>query len=206
MIQVLGRANSINVQKVMWCAHELSLDVDRQDIGGAFGGTDTTEFLSLNPNGQIPVLKDGDFAIWESNAIVRYLCARYGGAAWQPSCPKKQGSANQWMDWYLTSMHAPMTTVFWQLIRTSDADRNHQALDDAIAECGALWQRVDDHLATQDYLLGDEISVADIPLGCSAYRWYALDVQRPALRHVEQWYNRLSERQAFRSQVMHPLT
>ncbi len=205
-MQVLGRANSINVQKVMWCAHELKLDVERQDIGGTFGGNDTPEFLALNPNGQIPVLCDGDFALWESHAIVRYLCNRYSPAAWQPSCPMEQGRANQWMDWNLTTLHPQVTVIFWQLIRTAKSERDVQAIEEARARCSDLWGLVDRHLADREYLLGDQISMADIPLGCSAYRWFALDIDRPDLVHLTGWYKRLSERQAFRSQVMHPLT
>ena len=55
-IHVLGRTSSVNVQKVMWCAAELGLEVDRHDYGGAFGGNDTADYLAKNPNGKIPVL------------------------------------------------------------------------------------------------------------------------------------------------------
>ena len=82
MVRVLGRANSINVQKVMWLAAEIGLDVERVDVGGAFGGNDTADYLAKNPNGRVPVLEDGDFVLWESNAIVRYLTEKYGSAPW----------------------------------------------------------------------------------------------------------------------------
>ena len=205
MLEVLGRANSINVQKVMWCAAELDLAVTRHDIGGAFGGTDTAEFSKLNPNRQIPVLRDGDFALYESNAIVRYLCASYG-AEWQPGNPKDFGTANPWMDWYLTTMHPPMTTLFWQLVRTAKADRDYAAISEAFATCRTYWAQVDRHLSERAYLLGSDISMADIPLGCSAYRWHGLDIDRPALPGLHAWYKRLCQRSAYRDHVMLPLT
>ena len=71
MVRVLGRANSINVQKVMWCAAEIGVDVERVDIGMKFGGNDTAEYLAKNPNGLIPTLEDGDFTVWE---IRGYRC------------------------------------------------------------------------------------------------------------------------------------
>jgi len=108
MIKILGRANSVNVQKAMWCAAELGLKVERTDIGGAFGGTDTDEYGALNPNRKIPVLIDGDFTLWESNTIVRYLCAQYGDANWRLPTAASQAHADQWMDWYLTTLHPPM--------------------------------------------------------------------------------------------------
>lgn len=206
MIQVLGRNNSINVQKVMWCAAELGLDVERVDMGGEFGGIETPEFLSLNPNRQIPVLIDGDFTIWESNAIVRYLCLQYDTATWVPSCAKQQGLAHQWMDWSLTSLHAAVSTVFLQLIRTPVAERDPQLLADAHDRSVKLLSMIDAQLEGKKFLLGDHICMADIPIGCAAYRWHALEIDRPELKNLERWYKRLSERLAFRSQVMRPLT
>lgn len=206
MIKVLGRANSVNVQKVMWCAAELGVDVERADIGGAFGGNDTDEFCAMNPNGSIPVLIDGDFVLWESNAIVRYLCDQYGSNSWKLSSAQKVGLAGQWMDWYLTAMHAPMTVLFWQLIRTEAAIRDEAQINSAVAEGTKLWAMLDRHLATRHFIMGDSLSVADIPLGSSAYRWHSMDFDRPDLPNVKAWWDRLVERRTYRENVMIPLT
>ena len=81
MITVWGRATSSNVQAVMWCLAELGLEPVRHDAGHVHGGLDTPDFLAMNPNGTIPVLRDGaGDAIWETGAILRYLAARYGDA------------------------------------------------------------------------------------------------------------------------------
>ena len=170
MIKVLSRPNSVNVQKVMWCAAELGLEVEQSDIGGAFGGNDGADYLSKNPNGKIPTLIDGDYVLWESNAIVRYLCDQYSTGSWQPQPAQKRGHANQWMDWYQTALHRPMTVLFWQLIRTKPEHRDRAAIESAILECSNFWLMLDQHLAISPYILGDQISMADIPLGCAAYR------------------------------------
>ncbi len=206
MIRVLGRANSINVQKVMWCAAELGVDVDRIDIGGAYGGNDQPEFLAKNPNGRIPVLEDGDFTLWESNTIVRYLCESYGDAPWQPAEMTARALASQWMDWYLTSLHAPMTVIFWGLIRTAPEDRDEAAVAKAVEDASALWTIIDVHLAERDFIIGDAPSMGDIPVGCAAYRWHEMDVDRPNLPNLLAWWRRLSERSAYRDNVMLPLT
>ena len=96
MLQVLGRPNSVNVQKVMWCLAELGLEVERSDIGGAFGGNDQAQYLAKNPNGKIPTLINGDYVLWESNAIVRYLCDQYRAGGWYPDSAQQLGHANQW--------------------------------------------------------------------------------------------------------------
>src|SRR5258706_14511817 len=73
MLRIWGRTNSINVQKVLWCCHELSLDYERIDTGNNFGVTDTPEYIAMNPNRLVPTIDDGDIQLWESNVIVRYL-------------------------------------------------------------------------------------------------------------------------------------
>ncbi len=206
MIQILGRPNSVNVQKVMWCAAEIGIAVDRSDIGGAFGGNDTEDYLSKNPNGQIPTLVDGGFVLWESNAIVRYLSEAHAQAPWFPASVQDRAHCNQWMDWYLTSLHAPMTTIFWQLIRTSDEDRDHTALSAAIEQAGKIWAILDRHLETHEFVTGEHLTMGDVPVGCAAYRWHSVDITRPDLPHLKRWWDSLSAREAYQQHVMLPLT
>ena len=206
MIRILGRANSVNVQKVMWCAAELGVEVDRKDVGGAFGGNDTDDYLAANPNGKIPTLIDDEFVLWESNAIVRYLCERQGSAPWFPQTPRDRGHASQWMDWYLTSLHPFMTIIFWQLIRTSAGDRDNLAVQSATEQATAFWTMLDGHLTNRDFVLGNSPSMADIPVGCAAYRWHEMDVDRPDLDNLKNWWERLAARPLYREHVMLPLT
>lgn len=205
MLKILGRASSINVQKVMWFAAELGLDIERTDIGGKFGGNDTPEYLGLNPNGLVPVLKDGEFILWESQTIVRYLAEKYGSPPWYPADAEGRGLASQWMDWYLTRMNAPITVVFLGLIRTAPEDRDLAAMDLAAKQLADLWALIDRHLEKSDYMNGDELTMGDIPLGCAVNRWYTLDVERPNLPRVKAYYERLQERAAYREHVMVPM-
>ncbi len=205
MLRILGRSSSINVQKVMWFTAELDLEVDRVDIGGKFGGNDTPEYLGLNPNGLIPTMEDGDCVLWESNTIVRYLAEAHGGPPWFPADAQGRGLANQWMDWYLTRLHPPMTVIFWTLVRTAPEDRDQEALDQAIEKATELWTLLDKHLGKSDFMTGETPAMADIPIGCSVNRWYTMDVPRPPLANLEAWHGRLKERPAYREHVMVPL-
>ncbi len=206
MIKVLGRKNSINVQKVMWCAAELGVSVERKDVGGAFVGNDTPEYLAKNPNGKIPVLEDGEFVLWESNSIVRYLAETDGTAPWYPDETQTRAEANQWMDWYLTSLNPPMFVIFWNLIRTAPEERDMEKVEKATAEAATLFRMLDDRLAARDFVTGAEPCMGDIPVGCATYRWFAMDVARPDLPNLESWYARLRSRPAFQEHVMIPLT
>src|SRR4029450_3728848 len=84
MIKIWGRNTSVNVQKVMWAVGELGLPHERIYCGGPFGKTREPAYLAMNPNGLVPTLEDGDFLLWESNSIVRYLAARYGAGTLEP--------------------------------------------------------------------------------------------------------------------------
>ena len=205
MLRVLGRKTSINVQKLMWLSAEMGLDIERVDIGGPFGGNDTPEYLAKNPNGLVPTLEDGDFVLWESQAICRYLAEKYGAPPWVPEDAAGRALAGQWMDWYLTKLHPPMTAIFLALIRTASEDRDRNAVDKAVEQAAELWTLLDAQLAKADFVTGDEPTMADIPIGCSVNRWYAMEVDRPALVNLEAWHGRLKDRPAYQDHVMMPL-
>jgi glutathione S-transferase len=206
MLRVWGRNNSINVQKVMWAVGELGLEHERIDVGGAFGGLDTPEYGRLNPNRRVPTVEDDEVVIWESNACVRYLAARYGAGTLWPEDPAQRAVADLWMDWQQTTLLPDMTVTFWGLIRTPEAERDHAKIEAAAERLGPLWQMLDRHLATRRFVGGDALTIGDIPVGASCYRYYGLPIERPRLANIEAWYGRLKERASFRKHVMVPIT
>ncbi len=103
MIRIWGRLNSVNVQKVVFAAREAGVAFERIEAGGPFGIVKTPEYQAKNPNGLIPLLEDGDFVLWESNAIVRYLCAKYAHATLYPEPLAARADADRWMDWQATT-------------------------------------------------------------------------------------------------------
>ncbi|MAH83262.1 MAG: hypothetical protein CBB68_02715 [Rhodospirillaceae bacterium TMED8] len=206
MVHVLGRANSINVQKVVWCITEIGIPFKRSDVGMEFGGNETPEYLQKNPTGLIPTLEDGDFTVWESNTIVRYVSEKFGKGDWLLSSPAERAQASQWMDWYVTAMHAPMTVIFRNLIRTLGSNRDMAEVHAATRTAVKYWTMLDNHLSDKKFVCGDLISIGDIPVGCSVYRWYTMELERPNLPHLYAWFDRLQEREAYRTHVMTPLT
>jgi glutathione S-transferase len=200
MLKIWGRANSINVQKVLWACEELGLFFDRIDAGMQFGVVDTAEYQELNPNALVPTIDDDGFILWESNAIVRYLAAKYGAQDGPNSL------ADRWMDWQQALWTHGLREVFWTLIRTPAEQRDPAALEAARARTATQFKVVEAALAGQEYLCGDELTMADIPMGCSVHRWFSLDIERPASPMLESYYQRLSERPSYREIVLQPLT
>lgn len=205
MLRIWGRSSSINVQKVLWCCDELKLPFDRKDVGGEYGGLDTPEYLALNPNRRIPTIEDGRFVLWEANTIVRYLCAKHGLGSLCPHELDQRADAERWMDWQICHILPGMVTMFFGLIRTPEAARDHGAIEAARIRTEDAWRILDGHLAKQLYVCSDRFMMADIPLGTFAYRWHMLPIERPELPNLYRWFQRLSERPPFKQRVMLPL-
>jgi glutathione S-transferase len=205
MLTVWGRRSSFNVQKVLWLVGELHLAHDHIPAGGSFGGLDAPAFRAMNPHGRVPVIQDNDTVLWESHAILRYLAARHSeGDLWARD-PADRARVDGWMDWSQTSLQPDfLNGVFWGYYRTLDAQRDWPAIRRSLDRCAAHFRLLDGMLADRPFLTGDRLSLADIPIGTSLYRYFELDLNRPDLPNVAAWYRRLQQRPAYRTHVMVP--
>ncbi|HEY3792877.1 MAG TPA: glutathione S-transferase [Bradyrhizobium sp.] len=205
MLRVWGRRSSFNVQKVMWLIGELDLAHQHVDAGGSFGGLDTRDFLAMNPHGRVPVIRDGEAVAWESHAILRYLAARHGAGRFWPDDAAARARVDGWMDWSQTALQPDfLSGVFWGFYRTPEDKRNWPAIRASLARCAGHFERLDRLLEGRSFLLGDDLTLADITAGTSLYRYFELEIERPKLAQVERWYRTLQQRQAFRTHVMIP--
>ena len=206
MLKILGRNNSSNVQKVLWALGELGLEYTRDDIGGPFGGNRETNYLIMNPNGLVPTLIDGDTVLWESNVIVRYLARKYAPNSLLPDSLTDLARAEQWMDWQQTVVAPAHFPVFWGLIRTAPEDRDLDAINNGRDRFEQVMTILDHHLSDSAFVGGENLSMADIPVGIMVYRWFTLDIERMDLPSLHRWYQRLADRPAYKNNVMIGLT
>lgn len=204
-ITLWGRRNSSNVRKVLWCAEEAGVAYASIEVGGAFGGNTTPEYRALNPNGLVPTLQDGALVLWESNAIVRYLAAQYAPALY-PHAPAERALGDRWMDWTTSTFAGVFRDLFWGVLRTPEAERDHARIAAALTHSGELLARADAALAQQPYLSGEQFAMGDIPLGSFIYAWFEMPIERPELPYLQAWYARLRARPAYRRAVMTALT
>jgi glutathione S-transferase len=205
-LRIWGRINSINVQKVLWCCGELGIPYERIDVGGPFGGNREPWYLRLNPNGLVPTISDGGFVLWESNTIVRYLAAKHGMGTLCPEDLAQRADADRWMDWQLGTLWASLRPAFIALVRTPPENRDPAQIASSIEKTSGTWAMLDAHLAARDYVTGPAFTMADIPLGVTAYRWFSLNIARPPMPNLEAWYERLCARSFYRANVMLPLS
>jgi glutathione S-transferase len=206
MITVWGNADSINVQRVLWCCEELALDYRRIDAGRHFGVVDTPAFRNLNPNGLVPTIDDDGFVVWESNTIVRYLAGRYATGDLLPLDPRARADAERWMDWTNSSLWPALLPLFRAFMRTPAHARDPVRIEAQRVAALAVMRILDGHLAGQDYVGGDTFTVGDIAAGCAVWRWFALPIEREPLPGLQRWFDRLAGRPAFCKLVKTPLT
>ena len=204
MIEVWGRANSVNVQKVLWCLGELEVPFDRYDAGGLYGVNKEPDFLARNPTGLVPLLSDDGFDLWESNTIVRYLAARHGAGSLSPEDPADRALSEKWMDYQLGTVFPAFRDAVLGLIRTAPENRDQERIAASVRETAGTLAVLDAHLEDRAYVAGDSLTVGDLALGSTVYRWLTLEIDRPPLPNLEAWHERLTERPPYREHIMVP--
>lgn len=202
MLQIFGRRSSFNVQKVLWFTEELGLDYGQKDLGGRFGGLDDPDYLEMNPHGKVPLLKDDALTIWESQAILNYLAAKYGAADFWPESPAARSHMDRWVSWGLTTLQPNFMNVFWGFYRTPDEERNWPFIKRNLKALENDYQLLGQQIGKSGMIIGNDLSLADILIGASLYRYFEMDIKRPSLPNVEAYYKRLQARPAYAEHVM----
>jgi glutathione S-transferase len=204
-LRLWGHPKSINVQKVLWALDELDLEFEGIDAGGKFGRVKDADFLTLNPNGLIPTLEDGNAAIWESNAILRYLAVKYGAAPFLPTDLAQRARADAWADWNNGTFWEQVRPVQIQLIRTAEDQRDQNLISASLERVNAAARILDRELTRKPFLAGDDFTFGDIPVATTAQRWFNLPIERPEVKALSAWYERVRQRSGFKRWVDLPL-
>jgi glutathione S-transferase len=181
-MKLYGFPPSPNTWKVRAVAAHLGLRPDFEFVDLTRGQSRIAEFLALNPTGRTPVLVDGDFTLWESNAIMQYLASRTPNALW-PNEARIRADIMRWQSWQLAhwSKEGCEPLLFERLVKKI---MNLGAPDPAVVAKGTEnFHRearvLDAHLAKQSYLVGKELPLAPYP-------------------HIRDWFERVSALPAWR--------
>jgi glutathione S-transferase len=189
----------------VFTAQLLELAFERIDAGAAFGVVKTPAYQARNPNALVPLLEDGDFDLWESNVIVRYLSAKHGAGRLYPQDLRQRFDAERWMDWQQTTLNPAGREAFVQLFRTSAEQRNQRAIEASVQATEPLLAVLDAVLARQPFMAGDSLTMADIPIACEMHRWWGLPLAHAQHPHLRRWYDGLCARPAARGALDVPL-
>ena len=199
MLTLLGKSSSINVRKVLWTLTEIGVPFELETWGSGFQSTDVPEFRAINPNAMVPVLKDGDFVLWESNTICRYLASSHGRGDLLPVAPQQRARVEQWMDWQAGELNNAWRYAFMALVRHSPMHTDSAAIGNSIGSWNRHMGMLDAQLSkTGAYVAGPEFTLADIVLGLSANRWLMTPIARPSYPALSDYLERLRRREGFR--------
>lgn len=199
MLRILGKSSSINVRKVLWLCAELDLPYEQEEWGTGFRSTLVPEFLALNPNAMVPVICDGEFVLWESNTICRYLVSRHKRADLLPDEPQARAMVEQWMDWQATELNNAWRYAFMGLVRNSPEYTDIAAIRASAENWNRRMAILEMQLSkTEAFVAGNTFSLADIVIGLSVNRWFLTPIEHPVFPAVAEYFERLSERPGFR--------
>jgi glutathione S-transferase len=200
MLKIYGRANSINVRKVLWAAEELGIPFAREDWGRGFKPTSDPEFMKVSTFGVVPVIDDGGFILRESNTIVRYLATKAGRADLYPTDLRSKATVESWMDWANTDLMSGVRPVFHGLVVKNPAFQAPEIIAAGVKDWAKQLQLLDEHLiAHGPYMMGKAFTIADIPVGLVVNRWFGIEFDKPKFKTLNAYYDRLAMRPAFRA-------
>jgi len=198
MLKILGKSTSINVRKVLWLCEELGLPFEQEEWGSGYRSTSEPAFLALNPNALVPVLRDGEQVLWESNTICRYLAGREQRDDLLPRAPAERARVEQWMDWQATELNNAWRYAFMARVRQSPDHADPSQVEASVREWNRRMGILDAQLArTGAHVAGDAFTVADIVVGLSVNRWKMTPMERPELPAVAAYLHRLEARPGF---------
>lgn len=198
MLQLLGKSSSINVRKVLWTLHELELPFQQQPWGDAEFPVSSAEFLAINPAGLVPVLRDGELVLSESNSICRYLAAKTARVDLLPQAPQARAVIEQWMDWQATDLNNAWRYAFMGLVRQHPHFQDRAAIEQSIRQ----WNQAITVMATQlartgAYICGSQLTLADIVLGVSLNRWRCTPMPHQDLPEIQAYERLLAQHSGY---------
>lgn len=200
MLRIYGRANSINVRKVLWMCDEVGETYEREDWGRGYKPTSDPAFQRVSPFGVVPVIDDNGFILRESNTIVRYLATKHGRADLYPTALQARAALEAWMDWAATDIYTFIRPVFLGKVVKQPAFSDPKVIEAGQTDWNRQMEILEAHLAaTGPYITGAQFTIADIPVGLIVNRWKAIEFDKPALKAVADYYDRLAERPGYQA-------
>jgi glutathione S-transferase len=197
MLQLLGRATSGNVQKVLFLLEEIGVPYERKDYGRIFENTTTSpEYKAMNPTLKVPTIVDGDLSVWESHTILRYLAAKHGATALYPAEPGPRTQVERWMDWSLAALNAVYLGGFKDA-KKSEAERAPDTVKNLVAELQILEQQ----LGKGEWIAGSSFTLADICMGPIVRRCIAFPFGLPAMPNIQAWIGKLEAMPSFQKAI-----
>ncbi len=190
---------SPNSRKVTAVSHQLGLQSEVQIIDLGKAENRTPEFLAINPNGKIPALTDGDFHLWESNAIMAYLCSKQETSLWPKS--NSRYDIIRWMSWELAHWGRWISTYGFETLLKGMfglGEPDQKVMEEAAGFIAKFGGVLDAHLGKHDFLVDNTLTIADFAVGSHLTYRVPAKVPLDDFKNILAWEARLNELPAWR--------
>jgi len=182
--------------RVLWMANELGLDYEHLPIEIGAAGARSPEFLVINPNGRLPFIVDNGFVLFESLAITLYLAKKHSNGKLYPETLEGEARTWQWSLWAVTEVDRGVNIWSLHAVRLPPAERDAIKRDEALKVLAAPFKVLDVAVVKQEYLLGNDFTVADLNVAAVISR--AVDMDLSATPNLKAWLSRCLNRPAAR--------
>jgi len=171
--------------RAIWGIEEVGIDYEHVPV--TYGAdSKTVDYLSVNPNGRIPALIDGDLHLFESMAINLYLTKRYGGALY-PNNANDEAKAWQWSVWGISEIEPLQMQIVVQKLFTPEEKRNPKVVEGASKGLQRPLKVLDAALAGRDWLIGNRFSVADLNVAAVMHLMKMINFTYAEHANVQRW-------------------
>jgi glutathione S-transferase len=199
---------SANGRKPLAVSHYLGLEPEIRSVNVYQGEGRTREYLAINPLGKVPTLVDGELTLWESNAILQYVCEAYGDYRLWSRDPRERADISRWLFWESAQWQPAMIPVLTarvghlllpQVVPAPSADPDWEN-----AQLQPLLTLLDSQLRDRSFLSGDTITLADFSVAGMAMYLRPCGFPFERFTHLDAWYDRIEALEAWQATAAGP--
>ncbi len=178
-------------RRVVSLLEEAGLEYEPILVDMARGEHQSTSYLAINPNHQVPTLLDGDIKLHESNAILRYLCVKNGLSDWYPEELPARAAVEQWLDWTQCRLGPAVTAIVFNRLFAGDKG-DQEAIAQGLEQMVELSDILEKELQGKIFLAGERPSIADLALASNLFQ-LGMAGEIPDSTNIQGWYGRVSQ-------------
>ena len=192
MIKLYGFELSIPVNRVRLCLNAMGLDYEFVRVNPMAGEHQTKEHLKRHPAGKIPAIDDEGFTLFESNAIMKYLCRKYK-SEFYPEEIIAQAQVDQWLDFITNHLANGFNKVLFNkfIAGIVGADVDERSLQDGYGFIKRFLAVIDKQLGASTFVAGNNMTIADFSLLATVDPAELIDINLQDYPNVDAWRNKL---------------
>jgi glutathione S-transferase len=193
-------ALSPNCQKVVALAREVGVALEIVPVDLFKGGSRTPALLAKNPNGKLPILEDGDFVLWESNAMLAYIAAKADRIDLAPTTPRERAEVERWLSWQTAHFSPAVRKVAFERVVKKLAGLgapDEAAVKAGIEEFAVVAKVLEESLGDRQHLCG-RLTIADFALVPPAALSSSCGLDFEPFPRAKAWLGRMSQRESVR--------